>query len=38
MRVSGELSQQGAALYNLALDDLRFLGGEDGDVYEGAGR
>jgi len=35
MRVSGELSQQGAALYNLALDDLRFLGGEDGDVYEG---
>ncbi len=36
MRVSKELSRQGAARFGLDLDTLRFLGGEDGDVYEGA--
>jgi len=36
VRVSKELSHQGAARFGLDLDTLRFLGGEDGDVYEGA--
>lgn len=36
MRVSRELSRQGAARFGLDLDTLCFLGGEDGDVYEGA--
>ena len=35
MRISKELSRQGAARFGLDLDTLRFLGGEDGDVYEG---
>jgi Ser/Thr protein kinase RdoA (MazF antagonist) len=36
VRVSTELSRRGAAHYGLDLDTLRFLGGEDGSVYEGA--
>ncbi len=36
MRVSKELSCQGAACFGLELETLHFLGGEDGDVYEGA--
>ncbi|MCJ7736395.1 MAG: phosphotransferase [Anaerolineae bacterium] len=35
MRVSKDLSHRGAACFELDLDTLRFLGGEDGDVYEG---
>jgi len=36
MGISKELSRQGAARFGLDLETLRFLGGEDGDVYEGA--
>ena len=35
MRISKELSRQGADRFGLDPDTLRFLGGEDGDVYEG---
>jgi len=35
MKVDRQSSLQGAAHYGLDLDTLRFLGGEDGDVYEG---